>query len=101
LPTRYFVGSPVARLNQLSLPFALNGIQLEESLSPLVNLLFLQPVSGKAAYDVASNVDEACIVVTSKKEPKATCKIAVTSPLMRTHPFRYYNGYCAMCILGI
>jgi len=45
----------------------------------------------KKQYEVVTDVDEAGLMVTSVKEPKASCQITLTSPLMRTHPFRYYN----------
>ncbi len=58
---------------------------------------FTKAINKKTVYEVKSSIDEACIYVNSTKEPKAKCKISVTSPLMRTHPFRYYNGKFATC----
>jgi len=47
-------------------------------------------------YDVMPCVDEASVVVsvqTSAVSPGlVSCIITVTSALMRTHPFQYYNG---------
>ena len=34
-------------------------------------------------FDVKISVEEAAVVVTSEKDPKATCTITLTSPVMR------------------
>jgi len=45
----------------------------------------------KKKYEVNLNIEEAAIFVTAVDEPKPSVKIMMTSALMRTHPFHYYN----------
>lgn len=42
-------------------------------------------------YEIVMQPENACILVTSTKSPKAMCKISLTSQSMRRHPFDYYN----------
>lgn len=49
-------------------------------------------------YLVEAVPDEALIVVRAKKS-NATCKISVTSTLIRPHPFEYYNGKWGMALM--
>jgi zinc finger RNA-binding protein len=45
----------------------------------------------KKRYEVTVDYEEASIFVTAVDAPKPSCKIMMTSALMRTHPFHYYN----------
>ena len=51
-------------------------------------------------YNVAACVEEASVVITVQAADTATgfvlCIINITSALMRTHPFHYYNGLYAL-----
>ena len=56
-----------------------------------VMLLSLQGVT-EDHYDVKRCVEEAAIIVTNDKDPKTSCTITLTSPIMRENEGGNYNG---------
>ena len=45
--------------------------------------LCLQLVSEDSQYDVKMCVEEAAVIIMSESEPKTTCAVTLTSPVMR------------------
>jgi zinc finger RNA-binding protein len=102
--THYRILVGVMRSGLLSAGLLMNGetevelilLMAEKPTAALLNSVaeslpqHLMAVSS-SQYQTTADVNEACVIVTSITEPKATCKITITSPLMRTHPFRYFN----------